>query len=227
MIDVVGATPEALRKYIDFVSSKTEAPILVDGITASNNIAGLKYAVETGLINRIVYNSLTLQYKQAEIEKIREVGLDCAVLLAFNTRDLSSRGRVTAIKELLTIANNAGVTKPLIDACVLDVPSLGLACQALFNLKTEFGLPVGCGAHNAISTWKGLKTKMGKQAVKPCLASANVMPVVAGANFILYGPVESADFVFPAVAMVDAAYAQIAIGRGEKPAPGHPIFRIA
>ena len=72
MIDVVCASREALPKYLDFVSSLTDAPILMDGVTSSNNIFGLKYAKECGLINRIVYNSLIPGYKKEEIEMMQE-----------------------------------------------------------------------------------------------------------------------------------------------------------
>jgi len=59
------------------------------------------------------------------------------------------------------------------------------------------------------------------------MAAACAMTVAAGANFVLYGPIESADQMFPAIAMVDAAYAQLAIEEGAMPDPKHPIFRIA
>ena len=74
--------------------------------------------------------------------------------------------------------------------------------------------------------WKGLKTKMGKQAKAPCLASACAAAAAVGADFLLYGPVEDAPSVFPAVAMVDTALSQIAIERGQKPAKDHPRYRI-
>jgi tetrahydromethanopterin S-methyltransferase subunit H len=64
--------------------------------------------------------------------------------------------------------------------------SLGQACKAVLDVKSEFGLPSGCGAHNAIATWRGLKSKMGEQAVKPCQASIVTTAVAAGADFALW-----------------------------------------
>jgi tetrahydromethanopterin S-methyltransferase subunit H len=227
MLDVVGATTEALSRFLDFVSGVTQAPILLDGVSTAVRIAGLDYIRDSGLKDRVVYNSLSPEYKPEELQKIGEVGMKSAILLAFNTREFTSQGRVKAIRDLLPVASKAGIEKPLIDTAVIDIPSLGMACRAIHELKKEFGLPVGSGAHNAIGTWRGLKKKMGAQATASSMAAACAITIAAGANFVLYGPIESADQMFPAVAMVDAAYAQLAMEEGTMPDPKHPIFRIA
>jgi tetrahydromethanopterin S-methyltransferase subunit H len=227
MLDVVGATSEALTRFLDFASGVTQAPILLDGVSTAVRIAALDHIKDSGLKDRIVYNSLSPEYKTEELEKIREVGMKSAILLAFNTKEFTSQGRVKAIRDLLPVASKAGIQKPLIDTAVIDIPSLGMACRAIQELKREFALPVGSGAHNAIGTWRGLKKKMGTQATASSMAAACAMTVAAGANFVLYGPIESADQMFPAIAMVDAAYAQLAIEEGTMPDPKHPIFRIA
>lgn len=227
MVDVVCTSTEALQKYLDFVSSSTDAPILIEGVIASNKIFGLEYAKEVGLINRIIYNSLIPRYEKAEIEKIQEVGLKSAILLAMNTKDFTAKGRVTAIDNLLRVANIAAIECPLIDTCVLDVATLGQACWALFELKEKYGFPVGCGAHNAVSNiGKRLKTKYGKRVVEPCTASVNVMATTIGADFVLYGPIEAADYIFPAIGLVDTAYGQLILDKGQKLERIHPRFKI-
>jgi tetrahydromethanopterin S-methyltransferase subunit H len=227
MLDVVASTPDAMKKYIDFISGITDAPILLDGISANVRIAALEYIKEHAIKNEIVYNSLTPEYKQEEIEKIKEIGIKSAILLAYNVREFTSEGRVKAIKALLPVANKAGIKSPLIDTCVLDIPSLGMASRAIFELKRELGLPTGCGAHNAIGTWKGLKKKMGNRATHPTMAVASGIAVAVGADFVLYGPIESADYMFPAIAMIDAAYGQLVMEQGKMLDRSHPIFKIA
>jgi tetrahydromethanopterin S-methyltransferase subunit H len=227
MLDVVLSHKKWINLVVDFVASITEAPILLDAVSAETRLAALNYVKETGLEDRVVYNSLNPESKKAEYDKIKETKLGAAVLLAYNTSDMTSKGRVDAIKQILPQALDSGIDKILIDTCVLDVPTLGLAFKAIFELKNELGYPAGCGAHNAIGTWRGLKTKMGAEAAKPCAAVANALPIAAGADFILYGPIEDSAFVFPAVAMVDAAFAQLSIEKGKVPLPSHPIFRIA
>jgi tetrahydromethanopterin S-methyltransferase subunit H len=227
MLDVVGASPEAMNCFLDFVTGVTDAPILLDGVSAGVRVAALDYVKEHGLEDRIVYNSLTPDYKKEELEKIREVGLKSAVILAFNTKEFTTQGRIKAVRELLPVASNAGIEKPIIDTAVIDIPTLGMACSAIYQLRNEFGLPIGSGAHNAVGTWKGLKKKMGPQAKNPSMATACAITIAAGANFILYGPIEFADYMFPTIAMVDAAYAQLAMEGGTMPDPKHPIFKIA
>jgi len=227
MLDVVLPSKKWISLVFDFITSVTDTPILLDAASAEIRVAALDLAKQAGILDNCVYNSLNPESKPVEFEKIQEIGLKAAVLLAYNTRNMTSIGRVEAARQLLPLAAQHGIEKPFIDACVLDVPTLGSAFKAIFDLKNEFGLPTGCGAHNAIGTWKGLKTKMGLQAVKPCTAVANSLTISAGADFILYGPLEAAPYVFPAVAMANAAFAQLLMERGKMPSPSHPIFKIA
>ncbi len=227
MLDVVLPSKKWISLVLDFITSVTDTPMFVDAAAAEIRVAALDYAKKAGILDNCVYNSLNPESKSMEFEKIKETGLKAAVLLAFNTENMTAVGRVEAIKQLLPLANQSGIEKIFIDAAVLDVPTLGSAFKAIFDFKNEFGHPAGCGAHNAIETWKGLKTKMGLQAVKPCSAVANALTIAAGADWILYGPIEDASYVFPAVAMVDAAFAQLLIEKGKMPSTSHPIFKIA
>lgn len=227
MLDVVLPSEKWMGLVIDFVASQTDAPILLDAASADIRMSALDYVKEIGIEGRCIYNSLNPESKAIEFEKIKETGLKSAVLLAFNPNNMTVIGRVEAIRQLLPQAINSGIEKPLLDACVLDVPTLGSAFRAIFDLKNDFGNPTGCGAHNAVSTWKGIKAKMGSQAAKPCTATADAVTIMAGADFVLYGPMEDAPYVFPAVAMVDAAIAQLLIEKGKIPPSSHPIFKIA
>lgn len=227
MLDVVLPSKNWIDRLLDFIGSATDMPLFIDSPSAEIRVAALDYVKEAGIIENCVYNSLNPESKSIEYEKISETGLKAAVLLAFNTRNMTAAGRVEAIKKLLPLANQTGIEKNFIDAAVLDVPTLGSAFKAIFDLKNETGWPSGCGAHNAIGTWKGLRTKMGLQAVKPCAAVANALTVAAGADWILYGPIEDAPYVFPSIAMVNAAFAELMIEKGKMPPPSHPIFRIA
>lgn len=227
MLDVVLPSKKWIDRVLDFVTSATEAPIFLDAPSADVRVAGLDYAKQAGILDNCIYNSLNPESKSIEYEKIQETGIRSAVLLAFNTKNMTARGRVEAIKQLVPKAMEKGIEKLFIDTCVLDVPTLGSAFEATFELKNELGYPTGCGAHNAIDTWKGLKTKMGLQAVKPCSAVANTLMLAAGADWTLYGPLEDAPYVFPAVAMVNSAFAQLLMEKGKMPFRSHPIFRIA
>ena len=206
MLDVVGSTVEAMEKFISFTADVTKAPILIDSPSVEVKIAALKYVSEVGLEKRAVYNSFTLVSEPREFEAIRNSGVESAMLLAYKSAIMTSEARVKIIKELLPKVEEAGATKLLLDTFVIDIPSLSMACRAMLDLKRELGLPSGCGAHNAISTWLGLKKRMGAQAVRPCAVTVNVTPVVLGADFILYGPIEDCKYVFPSVYAINTAY---------------------
>ena len=233
MVDLVASTPQAMQRYIDFASEATEAPLLIDSTSTAARIEGVRHAVEVGLKNRIVYNSLLPSATPQELEDIRQAGLEQAVLLAFPSRLSTTEDRIQAIMGggesggLLETAQRYGITRPLVDTCVLDIPSLGMACQAITRLKDQHGLVCGCGSHNAVDTWRGLKTKFRGDLWETGVASSAVLAVVSGADFILYGPIEHASAVFPMVAMADAALGQIIFEETGRVNPKHPLFKIA
>ena len=226
MLDVVGSTPEAIQKHLEFAASATSAPLLIDGTTTDVRLAGLQYVARAGLADRVVYNSIQPEIDDEELAAIQNAGVTSAILLTYYLKDFTAKGRVQAVRELLPKLRAAGICNLMVDTCVLDLATMGQALSAMFDIKGEFGLPVGGGVHNAVAVWKGLKTKMGEQAEKPCMASALSIAVAVGADFVLYGPVEDAPFAFPAVAMVDTSLSQLIVERGGRPDKDHPRFRI-
>jgi tetrahydromethanopterin S-methyltransferase subunit H len=52
------------------------------------------------------------------------------------------------------------------------------------------------------------------------------MPVVLGADFVLYGPVKHASIVFPSVAMIDTALSGVLLEKKIRPDRQHPRFKI-
>lgn len=226
MLDVVGATPQAIRKHLEFAARVTEMPLLIDGTTADVRLAGVAYAQEAGLIDRIVYNSIQPEIHDEELSALQEAGVKSAILLTYYMKDFTAQGRVQSVRELLPKLQQAGVTQLMVDTCVLDLATMGSACSAMYDIKNEMGLPAGGGVHNAVAMWRGLKSKMGDHAYEPCIASACAAAVAMGADFLLYGPAEDARYVFPAVAMADTALSQLALERGIRPVDGHPRYRI-
>jgi tetrahydromethanopterin S-methyltransferase subunit H len=226
MLDVVGATPEAIRRHLDFAARVTKNPLLIDGTTVEVRQAGLDYAAEAGLADRIVYNSIQPEIPDEELAAIQKAGVTSAIILTYYMKDFTSTGRVTAVRELLPRVQQAGIRQIIVDTCVMDLATLGQSFGAIRQIKDEMGLPAGGGVHNAVAMWRGLKKKMGIQAAVPCMTAAAAAAVAIGADFVLYGPVEDAATVFPAVAMVDTAQSQLFMEQGIRPEPSHPRFRI-
>jgi len=233
ILDAVGITVDAFIKYIDFIANVTKAPFLVDGPSADVRIPAIKHAFEIGLDDRAIYNSIDYNVKENEISTLKEIGVKSSVILAFNPQNVWPEGRLEILRGvlgkigLLEAATKAGIEKPLIDTAVLDVPSIGLALDAITLVKNEIGLPAGCATSNAITTWKKLKREFSLTGYDVCTASAGVMTLTSGANFLLYGPIELANKVFPACAMADALIAYTGRRSGIRPKVStHPLFKI-
>jgi len=226
MVDVVASTPEAMRRYLEYVSDRTNIPILLGGITDKVRIAGLEYVREAGIADRIVYNSLNPHSRSDEIEAVARADVSAVVLLTFGPGIIGWKHRVEAAEKSIEKLRSYGIDKILVDTGVLDVPSLGSASMAIWSIKDRIGYPSGCGAHNAVASWKNLRRSMGREVRDVCGISASILAVVAGADFILYGPIEYANLIFPAIAMADAALSQIKMEDGFKIDRLHPRYRI-
>jgi tetrahydromethanopterin S-methyltransferase subunit H len=226
MVDIVAENAVAAGRYMDFVAGVTEMPLVLDLLSEESQVEVLQYASDQGLMGRVVLNSLTPHSGSPVYEKIREVGCSSAILLLYSATTLLSSDKSGLLDDLLPKVEEAGVENILVDTAVIDVPSLGLASKAVYRIKDRYGYPSGCGAHNSISSWKRLKEKYSRKAVTSAVAVANSLPTALGADFVIYGPIDAAENIFPAVALVDAAYSQIQIEKRVRPGRDHPRYRI-
>lgn len=230
IIDIVGASPKALIRYIDFITDVTESPFLLDGTTMNVRIEALKHVADVGLADRAVYNSITPDAKPEEIIAIKEAGLKSAVLLTYNSRKPTMEGRINVLKGpkgLLSLAKEAGIEKPIVDGTILDVPDPGVVAKTIYSIKNEFGLPAGCGAHNSIDRWHA-RRKLNPATYLMGSLVANVTPIIMGANFLLYGPIKKASESYPPCALADA-YVAYSMRQEYELGPltkQHPLFNI-
>ncbi|MHA2117871.1 MAG: tetrahydromethanopterin S-methyltransferase subunit H family protein [Candidatus Thorarchaeota archaeon] len=227
ILDVVASSPEAMDKYLRYLADMTDMPLLIDGSGSLEvNIGGLEVAKDAGLLDRVALNSLT-PHDDEIYSKIEEVGLRNAVILTFSNEAMTSASKRAELAEALHAkAKTVGVDNIMFDTGVVDLPTLGLACRALMMIKDKFGLPVGCGAHNAVAMWNGLVPKFGKDAKTPAFVGSNLMPIALGADFVLYGPIKHAPVVFPSVAMIDVALSGSLIEERIRPERPHPRYLI-
>ncbi|MHA1907933.1 MAG: tetrahydromethanopterin S-methyltransferase subunit H family protein [Candidatus Thorarchaeota archaeon] len=229
MLDVVATSCIAIDEYLRYLADATEFPLLIDGSdSAEVNASGIMAAKEAGFLDRVVLNSITPTTEEELYQVIRDAGLLNALLLTFDAKSMISfTKRVELADELIKSAQEAGIVNIMIDTGVLDIPTLGIACKTQDLLKDKYGYPVGNGAHNAISTWKGLLPKFGKDAKTPAVVGSSLMPVSLGADFVLIGPAKHAPVIYPSVAMIDAALSGILIESRERPEKPHPRFLIS
>lgn len=233
-IDIMAMYPEAMTRYIMFVSESSDEVLLIDGANPETRVAGLETVGELGLQKRTVFNAVFSQISEKEVEAIRDSGVTAAILLTHNDMDFSPEGRISALKGfddrtgLLEIAERAGIKKILVDTIVFDVPSIAYATEAIKLVKNELGYPAGCSPANATYEWKRLHHKTVKKSFGACNASAHTIVQFGGADFLIYGPIKQAKNMIPACAINDAIITYYAMRRlGIKPlVSDHPIYKI-
>jgi tetrahydromethanopterin S-methyltransferase subunit H len=229
ILDVVASTSSAMEKYLQYLVDACDFPLLIDGSSDTViNSTGIRMANDSGFLDRTILNSLTPDTKPELYQVIKETGLQSALLLTFNTDALTSvTKRIDIADDLIRRAQDVGITNILLDTGVLDLLTLGIACKAQMILKDKYGLPVGNGAHNAVSTWRGLVPKFGKEAKTPAFVGSNLIPVVLGADFVLMGPAKNAPLVYPSIAMVDTVLSGSFLEDRRRPEKPHPRYLIS
>jgi len=235
LVDVMAMYPEAINKYVAFISEHTNAPFLVDGANPETRMAAFKTVKQLGLEKRVIFNGITPKTSTEELIALQESEVDAAVLMAFNEFDYSPEGRISILKGsteqigLLDTTKKAGIGKLLIDTIVFDVPSISYAAEAIKLVKEELGYPAGCSPANGTYAWKqALKGSVLSEGFAASNASAHTVAQIWGADFLIYGPIKQAKNMIPACAINDAIIAYYAMKRlGVKPlVETHPLYKI-
>jgi len=211
---IYAETAGAIVSYLNIISDLTELPLLVDSPSPEVKLAGAKRASEMGLLEKLVYNTLSVGTSKQEFEMLNEIGVKAAVLLAFNPHDFGVKGKIYLLENgnglleegLIEIAHRYGIKKPLIDVAVMSMDqNAGSALRAIIVSKAKWGIPTGCALHNAVESWSMLMRLKEKDAriYRQVDISSAAIPIMAGADFVMYGPIEYARSVFPIAALAD------------------------
>jgi tetrahydromethanopterin S-methyltransferase subunit H len=213
---LIAETDEAMQKYIDWhLEIAPGIAFLVDSSVPSVRMFGAKYADEIGAGKLAVYNSVNASALPEEWEAIKQTDVDSAIVLAFNPTDVSPKGRLDILtvggtgqeQGLLTSSEDSGITRPLLDVASLSLGAgAGQSIRSVVAFKGTLGLPTGGGPHNIPDAWTWLRRyrKDGHPEVwEPCSIGANMICGIIGADYLLYGPIDLATIIFPAMAMID------------------------
>jgi tetrahydromethanopterin S-methyltransferase subunit H len=228
ILDIVGSTDEAFRKYIDFVAKVTDAPFQLDSIGAVSRMAAARYVAEVGLQDRVIYNSVFKGTPQKEIDTIKESKIKASIVLDDNPQDNSTDGKMGTLDLALLKAEQAGIEKPLIDTAIPAYGTeMGPAMRVIPMIKEKYGYPVGVGTGNITSSCGWAKANFPAPVRRACDASMNTVMVTLGANWLMYGAVEIAEYIFPATAVTDTMILTMTAELGIKPVVEgvHPAFR--
>ena len=228
ILDVIGDSPEALIKHVDFVADECDLPMFMDGPTPQIRSQAAKHVGEVGLQDRVIYNSIESSTKEVdiEIEAIREAGINAAVLLSIDTRNLTLQGRYDALEKNLEVAEKAGIEKTLVDPAIIDIPESGFAAKAIYEIKDRYGIPLGCSPHNEVVRWE-LNDPLSPDSKQLRQAVANSSIIFMGADFNLYGTIHSAPEMYEVVSTADSYVGYAAqMGEQRRPTSDHPLYTI-
>ncbi|QGP91352.1 Methylcorrinoid:tetrahydrofolate methyltransferase [Neomoorella glycerini] len=228
MLDVIASTTAAMINYLEFLAAETTVPLLVDSMSATVRMETLRHFAGSALCSRLIYNSLDINFSEAELEAIAAAGIKNAVIMAFSNTALNPAAKLKLFQDkLLPAARTAGIENILVDPGVLDIASIGWTAAAMEKIRTATGFPVDCAPANALYTWKrarGLTTPAFEAAAAGAIFSYLISH---GADFIFYGPVGNATWAFPARATADAIRTYAARLQGVRPlVPDPPLNRF-
>lgn len=202
VIDVVGAYPEVLIRECEFIADNVEYPFLVDGLNDTSRIPAMKGLQEIGLLDRAILNSIDENTNDENLEKLKEIGVNNAVLLTFGNKYMFPQQKLKFLKEtLIPKAQKANIDNYIVDTAVLDLPSISINFETVGLIKKELGLPAGFAPANAIYGWNFVK-KYGESARCGAIASIMAYCATAPSDFIMFGPIKFAKCVVPAIALI-------------------------
>ncbi len=210
MLDIAGTSELALQKYVQFVAEISTDPFLLNAVSSEIRINLMKFIREIGLNNRAIYTSINYTLTEEELNGILECNVESAIIQSFNPRNPRIAGLIDILKGkdkeegLIEKAQRAGLKKLLLFTSVFEIPTIGVASRNIYRLKEEFGLPTGTAPVGVIGRWC-IKNEIFKGNFKGACEAAGVSLALAmGTDFIIYGTLEKAEYIFPSTAIVDA-----------------------
>jgi tetrahydromethanopterin S-methyltransferase subunit H len=237
---LIAESDTAIQKYIDWhLEIAPGIAFLIDSSVPSVRMFGAKYADEIGAGKLAVFNSVNASAMPEEWEAIGNTNISSAIVLAFNPADVSVKGRIEMLtiggtgqeQGLLKSSEEVGITRPLLDVASLALGvGAGPSIRSMVGFKGVLGLPTGGGPHNIPDAWTWLRKyrKDGHPEVwEPCSIGANMICGIVGADYLLYGPIDLATIIFPAMAMIDIMVEESARELGVEPQTENtPLMRL-
>ncbi|TFG96943.1 hypothetical protein E4H12_09850 [Candidatus Thorarchaeota archaeon] len=210
MIQAYGRTPDAIEHHLSWVSEHFDGPIMFESTNAEARKQAIKYSDETGLNNRVIYNSINLSMKEEEKEVLKNSSLNMAVILGWSPRATSLPDRMKTITDMLKLSKELGIEKVLVDPGTMPVGAgFGLEHRTVLAVKSELGLPTCLGPHNAPSAWRFLKEPEfdDESTHMATVVASTVTSQVLAADSIMYGSMIRTKEIFAAVALISNAIA--------------------
>ncbi|MGF3554546.1 MAG: tetrahydromethanopterin S-methyltransferase subunit H, partial [Thermoplasmatota archaeon] len=209
-------------------------PFSIDIIEPDLKIKTLNYLYNKKLLPRTIYNSIHIGIKEEEHEALKKYTPDAAIILAFNPKDTSPDGKIEVLENganftdngLLNIVKNIGIKKILVDtAATAPGENSGSSIAAIPVIKEEYGFPTGCAIHNVVEKSKWLNDFQAEKKIVD--VSSNINIPLFGGDYVIFGPIENADMVFPIIAWQDILISEYTQNYfGVEPDEKHPRRKL-
>lgn len=201
MVAMVANTAEEAQIYIDFYLETTDMPFGIDMWVAEKRAKATEYVARLGIQDKFLYNSITPWDKdiKGQVNKLKDLGIKNVVVQAFDDKDQSPAGRLKSLENILS-QGAEGFDTIIVDTSVMNLPSTSLSLIANRLIKERLGFPCGGAYSNGTHMWKDSKDIWGIEGFKAMDAVAQAMSSVLWSDFNFYGPIVTAQRIFPAVA---------------------------
>ena len=226
-IDVIGDTGPALINYLEFVAG---TPTRRCWSTPSRSRCGWRRCVTSRAPKSRRGWSTTPSLKTTPRKRstacVRAASRAASSWPSAPPRPKPKQRIKLLTETLLPVAARAGIENILVDPGVLDIASIGWTALAIRDIKETLGYPCGCAPSNALFTWEKLRSQ-GQPAFEAAAAATFTLTQTQGADFVHYGPIRNAPWVYQAVATADAMTAYAGRITGVRPVSDvHPLYRI-
>ena len=226
-IDIIAETPQAMESYLTLLADATEDPLLIGGLTEETRTAGYRKAVEMGIQGRCGVNSVAPATSERELENIRNSGIRFAILQTMDPSAVYPEEKIGLLKDdLLGKCGKAEIDRAVVDVGVIDFTSAWLAAESIRRIKAELGIQAGCAPANA--AYQPLTTgRITRGSARSMNVALNTVVQLAGADFIIYGPLKASSYVFEAAAVVEGIKAYGARMDNKKMVDrNHPLYKF-
>ena len=213
MIQAYGRTPAAMENHLSWLSEHFDGPIMFESANTKARKRAIEYCDETGLNERVIYNSINLSMKDEEKDVLMNSSLNMAVVLGWSPKATSLPERMVTIKDMLELSKDLGIEKVLVDPGTMPVGAgFGLEYRTTLAVKSELGLPTCLGPHNAPSAWRFIKEPGfdDESTHMATVVASTVTSQMFATDSIMYGSMIRTKEVFAAVALISNAMATAA-----------------
>ena len=227
---MVANSADEMKRYVDFFTGVSDKPFAIDMWKQDSRVEAVKYVAELGIMDRLLYNSITPWDKDipGQVETMKELGVKHVVVQVYDENDPTPQGRVNSFRRMMEMIGENTFETILVDTSVTNLPATSFSSVANRIIKEEFGVPTGLASSNGTYLWKEAKDMWGAEGFSAMNVAGQAAASMFWCDVIFYGPQVTAPRVFPAVVSASLMLATFVYNEtGKLPSnPEHPLYKF-